>query len=222
MAFAAVQTTAQTATSGNVINRAITATGAGNLVVVHCKIGGTSESLTSVTDTNGNTFVVLSPVTDPSNTYRLFQAYGVQVVGGSTNIQLSFSGAVAAKRAGCDEYSGGAASNAAVFDASTTGSGTGTSLSASTLSPAASGELIVASLASKNARTWTAGTDYTIYNGSGSITVRSQYRLSGTASETGPASIDSSDDWAEILTAFKPPAAGGTTWPGYQSPFGWR
>lgn len=212
MAFAQVQTSTQTNSSASSVNTSLSATTAGNLVVVHIRLGGVSETCTGVSDNAGNTYVLSSALTVDVG-FRMYQAYAVQTSGGATTVTATFSGASSVKRVGADEYSGGESSNAAIFDASTTGSDatfTSSAIAASTLTAAASGELFVGTLASNNDQTFTAGTGFTLYNTSASaIRLRSHYKLSGGASETGPATLGSATSWGEILTAFKPASGGG-------------
>ena len=212
-AFAAVQTSSQTVT-GSVTSATITlaATSVNNLVVVHIFLLTAAITVTSVTDNGSNTYEVGSALAHPAGV-NVYQAYGVQTTS-STTVTINFSGTTSVRR-GADEYSGftggGAINNANVFDVKSTGTGTGTALSVSTFTPAASGELVVASGFLTSGRTWTAGAGYTLYNGSNPIGMRSQYNLSATTSETAPFTISSSTDWGEIATAFKVPASSANT-----------
>lgn len=203
MAFSQVQTVTQAGTTGNTQNLTISATSVNNLVVVTITLRDITETCTSVTDDKGNTYV-LSPVV--TNVWRLYQAYGMQVTGGTTVITVNYSSTTVFKQYAVDEYSGftAGATNSTVFDTSQTGSSNSTSLAVSTLTPAATGELIVASMCADNVVAFTAGTNYTKYaTYPTQETFMSEYRLSSASSETAPATIASSLDWAEIATAFK-------------------
>lgn len=203
MAFALVQSPTQVVTTATSISITTAATGAGNLVVVYVRLSSNADTCTSVTDNVGNTYVLGTAV---DNTIRQYVAYGVQVTGGATSITANFSGATVAHRIGVDEFSGGASTNAAVYDTTTSGTGTtGTSLAASTLTPSATGNLIVSIGTCTPAKTWTAGSGYTLSSGTGSGLMRSQYKLSGGASETAPMTISSAGTaWIEIAVSFKP------------------
>jgi hypothetical protein len=184
----------------------MSATGAGNLVVVHIRTSN-GNNVSSVTDDQGNTYVVggASSLGDAGPSI-VYQAYGVQVTGGVTTVTVNFSVSTSA-RAGADEYSGGATTNAAIADAFLAGAKTtGTNVS-TTLNPAANGELVVATIGLLAARTYTAGTNYTMYNGTGSVTIRSMYNLNATTSETAPCTLSTSTDWVEVTRAYKPLAA---------------
>lgn len=200
MAFLQVQTSAQVSGTSNPLDILINPTTQGNIVVVN--IAG-SIIVTSVTDDVGNVYALAGTLTNVS--LRTYQYYAVQVIGGATVIHINNSTNVGAT-AGADEYSGNAATNAAAFDVMTFGGGaSGTSLIAPTLTPAATGELIVETGGLSLAKTWTNGVGYTNYNGNGSepTQVRSQYKLSGGASEIGDWTIDTSARWSVILVAYK-------------------
>lgn len=207
MAFAQVQTAAQVVHTGTTaVALTMSATGAGNLVVVHIRISDATTT-PAVTDDKGNAYVVSAPVVNGS--VSLFQAYGVQVTGGVTTVSVTPS-ASNTMRCGADEYSGGKTTNATVFDVTKTGTGTSTSLAVSTLTPAATGELIVGSYAVVGTPTWTNGTNYVLYSG-GTTNTRSQYRLSSGASETAPVTISGgSVAWNAIASAFIPLGASST------------
>ena len=218
MAFAAVQASAEaTGTTGNLtVAITVTSTGAGNLVVVMVRLSNTTDTCSGVSDSAGNTYALLGPFDSGSNP-RVYMAYGVQTTGGATTVTASTPGGTATKRCFAVEFSGGASTNAAVFDVSTKGSGTTeTSLSVSTLTPAATGELIVAFVSTQSSATgksWTAGSGYTLYGGgSGSQTVRGEYNLSSGSSETAPITLNAAGtNWVEIAAAFKPSGGGGPT-----------
>lgn len=204
MAFALVQgPVGANDTVGTATTVTITiSTGAGNLVVVHVRVTGTGNTCTGVSDSAGNAYALIGPV---DNTNRLYLAYGVQVTG-ATTVTASFTGANATKQLIASEYSGGAATNAAIFDASGTGTGTSTTPAVSTITTAASGELIVSVAHAPTApSSWAAGSGFTII-GAGARD-RVEYKPSGGASETCPWTLGSSVAWAAIGAAFKPASA---------------
>jgi len=179
-----------------------------NLAVVSIYINNnTTTTVTSVTDNASNTYVVSSPVTSSgSPSFRIYQAYGVQVNSGVTSVTVTLSDAdpnyvlVAV-----DEYSGCETTNATVIDASSSGTGTSTSPSVSTLTTAATGELIVATVGTQfTSAVSAAGSGYTLYGiADGETRMRSMYKLSGAATETAPATLSGSADWGEIAIAYK-------------------
>lgn len=201
MAFALVQAVTQiTGTAQNPI-LTITSTGAGNVVIVHIAFANGIATVSSVTDNASNTYATGSVFRSGVNS--AYQAYGVQVSGGNTQVTINFSTSVSYVIY-AEEYSGGASTNAAINDNSTTGTGSSTSLAVSTLTTAATGELIVSTGGVASNRTWTQGSGFTL-NGSGARTSSSQYKLSGAASETAPMTISGSNTtWIEIARAYKP------------------
>jgi hypothetical protein len=208
MAFSATQTSTPVQSAAAAVAVTLSATTVGNIVVMSIYITPNSETCSSVTDNQGNTYVVEAAVDSPGGE-RLYQCYGVQVVGGATTVTANFSGAVATKRVFADEYGfDGFAwtSNATAFDASTTGNGTGSTCTVSTLTTLRTAELIVATFIKDTANDWTAGTNYTKYGGgAGSVKNGSEYRLSGAATETAPVEIGASYTWAERAVAFRSP-----------------
>lgn len=185
-------------------------TTAGNLVVISITLLTAARTVTGITDDGGNTYVVGSNV---DNTIRIYQAYGVQ--SSSANcVMVSLSGS-AQFRVGQDEYSGLASTNAAVYDQRATGTGSGTAMATSTLTPSCTGILIVASGGvSGGFTTWTAGSGYTNFSAAGtSAYLQSQYKLSGAATETAEWTLGASRTWAEIVTSYKTSApCGGTNY----------
>jgi hypothetical protein len=223
-AWSAIQTATQVTGNTTTANLTLTSTTAGNLVVVYGRCLS-SETLNSVTDSAGNTYAIIGPIT---NSTRFYMAYGVQTTGGTTTVTLTFS-AAGSKRTGADEYhssNGSLASNAAAFDATTSGTGTGTAAATSTLTPAATGELIIGATAVGVAATMTAGTGFTAYSGGGSTAVTSEYKLSGAATETAPMTISTSAAWVDIAAAFKEPSVSlvktrnGLSWASVKSMYG--
>lgn len=212
--FAAVQTTGNSDNLVNSVAVTMTSTGINNLVIIGIYLNNNiTTTVTSVTDDKGNTYVVSAALDNSSGflPYRVYQAYGVQVTGGVTTVTVNLSNSLVNNiLVIADEYSGGKTTNATVFNSSTTGQGTGTSLSVSTLT-ATTGGLIVAFICRDptSSGTLAAGTGYTIYGynpseGSGASRSRTQYKLSGAATETAPANLDASGSWSEIATAFIP------------------
>lgn len=211
MAFALVQSPTQVTGTAASVSVTVAATGAGNLVVIYASPASTSTTLTSVTDNVGNAYVVSSALDNTPN-LRIYMAYGVQVTGGATAITTNWSNGTETKRVGLDEFSGGASNNTNAFDTSSTGTGTtSTATSVASFTPAGNGELIVAMIKASPQRSITAGTNFTISSGTSTTTVRSEYRLSSSGSETAPGTLASAPTvWGEIAMAFKP-ASGGST-----------
>lgn len=215
MAFLFVQTK-QNATGGasSLVITLTSAATVGNLLVINMKFGGVSVSTPTVTDNSGtpNTYALaVGPIDEPiASDFRCFQFYGVQVTGGATTVTISWTGTFAA-RIVVDEFSGGATTNATVFDQATSGNGSGTSASVPSFSPTTTGELISAGVAFNGATSITAGTDYTL--ATNQTNQSSEYRLSSAASETAPMSWTGTLRWVETAGAYNSPST--STFPGY-------
>lgn len=200
MAFAFVQTAtnANSSTTSLVLTLS-TPAAVNDLIVINMKFAADPVTI-SVTDNSAvpNTYAQAIVATGPGIWANQF--YGVQKTGGATTITVSWPG-VLATRMIADEFSGGATTNATVFDVATSNFGSSTSGSG-TLSPAASGELISAGYLLTSGGTFTAGTGYTTSttNTDGSA----EYNLSGTTSETMPASWTNSANWVLVAGAYKP------------------
>lgn len=208
MAAAAVQT-ANNGSGGTTVVVTVSSTAANSLLVVSIWGG---YAVTSVTDNQSSSYTIIGPVsTGGGGSMLLSQAYAI-CAAGVTSVTIT-QGTASNKGACVDEYSG--IDTGDPYDVHATNSGTGTSLSVS-LTPAAAGKLIVASLGGYAATTsaWTAGSGYTLY-GTNTLSglyelLRSQYRLSGTTSETAPATVSYAfeEGWAEIATSFNVAAIG--------------
>lgn len=214
-AFGAVQTAGTGSSGASSLSITVSSTTLNNIVVVSIAAQGTTN-VTSVTDNQSNSYVRIgSGVGISSGSFIVYQYVGAQSTGGATSITVNFASSVSVT-ACADEYSGfgggGTITSTSVQDATTSGSGSGTSLSVSTLTPSATGNLVVASLCAYAANSYTAGTGYTIYGTGGSaigfVVVRSEYKLSSAATETAPATVAYAVDlgWAEIATSYKIPA----------------
>lgn len=209
-AFSLVQNQLSNSGSGTTVVVTSSATVAGNLIVGCIQMGGVTETCSSVTDDKSNTYVVQAAV-DSGGIVRGYQFYGVQTTGGTTSITANFSGSSVSKIVNLSEFSGNDTTNGLTFDATTTGSGSSSSLSCSTLTPAASGELVVASYWIFGAQFWTAGARFVACNGfSASLKLGSQYILSCGATETGPCTLDFSQAYGGRITSFKAKAETGS------------
>jgi hypothetical protein len=204
MAFAAVQAPTKTFLSGTSKILTISSSGIYGLLIVHVNIlVGLSETITSITDNKGNTYVISSALTQPDS--RCYLAYTVDLVGGVTSITVNFSSSVTAVF-GVNEFSGGKKTNATVIDGSTSGQSSGYTSNASvpSFTPSADGNLIVCLLCSGDGRTITPGAGYTQYSSEAFQALYSMYKLSSSGSETGPATYSDTTQWSEFLFSFNP------------------
>lgn len=198
-----------TQTSGSAVTSlpvTVTAVPIGALVVVSLKFTSSVTGV-SVTDSAGNTYLKAFGPSSNGTANTVYQFYGVATSGGSTTVTPSWTSS-AALRVTVEQFSGGMSSNATVFDTtiSTSAFGTGTS-SAASIAPTAAGELIVASIGlASGAASITVGSGYSF--GTSQISLTTEYKLSGTTSETAPLSWTNSLTWAEIAAAYIAAPAG--------------
>ena len=192
MAFALVQTGTAGGGTGSV-SVTMASTGLKNLVVVTIIVQGTSDTLSTLTDNQGNTYEITTVV---ERYFRIYQCYGVQITSGATSITATFSGSSNTHRIQASEFSGfgASATNANVYDNTSTGTGgpgTSSNASVTAFAPSASGNLVVASYTLNNQGIvpgWVAGINYTL--AFDVLRVFGQvYRLSSGTSETAPASM---------------------------------
>lgn len=174
-----------------------------NLVIVNIKFATLTPSGVSVTDNASipNTYASVGVTASGGGATAVYQFYGVQVTAGATTVTASWTGN-ATVRITVDEYSGGALTNATVFDQATTASATSTSVAVGAFSPASTGELICASAALTLTTAVAAGTGYTLSQNNTSQAV--EYKLSSGASETAPMTLTGATaSWAEVVGAYK-------------------
>lgn len=203
MGFAAVRTNAVGVkdTPGTSYVYPVTATIINNLLVVHIDAAFGSVDVTSVTDNQGNAYVLSSKVVGPDG-QRAYMAYGVQVTGGATSVTINLSGSndgyviVAA-----DEFSGGKTTNALIFD-QTSSNVSGGSTNNVTSFALSAGELVIGSVTSFSGGPFAAGTGYTRYVNDDSWGIYSQYKLSSGTLESSPCTPSGASTL--IVAAFKP------------------
>jgi len=208
-AAAAVQTANNTSDgSGNTVSVTISSTASNSLLVVSFWMLA-ANTVSTVADNQSSSYTIIGPVSSGGDaTLKIYQAYAM-CGSGVTSVTITGSAGTYIIGACVDEYSGIDAGDP--YDVHATANGTGTSASVS-LTPAASGKLIVASLGGYAVSSWAAGSGYTIYGNTDYSTLhilRSQYKLSSSASETAPATATYlfDNEWAEIATSFNLTAA---------------
>lgn len=200
MAFLHAHAATTASGTGLTVGITVSAVTAGNVVVL-----GTIRAVNTITDSSvtdnastPNTYAKSAGPIDNGTTRRVTQWYGIATTGGATIVTLTQSTSGTSVTLACDEFSGNAFTNALVFDKVATNTGSGTALSAS-IAPTRAGELIVAS-GSAPGGALAAGTNYVLGSNNGN-TSGNWYRLSGTTSETAPATATTSA-WVEIVSAF--------------------
>lgn len=198
MAFSFVHDTQTSGTSLSSITITIPSVAQGNLLVVSLK---TTVAITgiSVTDNASVPNTYASAVNAESGTNNMHLLYGVAVTGGATSVTASWTG-VGNVRITVDEYSGGMQTNATVFDVANSGTGLAVTSSSVSLTPTNNGELIVGALSTSAGSSIVAGSGYTLANNNSSNAT--EYKLSGTTSESVAYSWTTSSAYAQCAAAF--------------------
>lgn len=209
MAFAHVNSTQGSGTGS--ITVTIPTTSVNNLVVLTIRVLSPTATINSVIDnaSTPNLYTkAIGPIVSSELSQRVSQYYGVQVAGGVTQITIAVS-ASPNVRVNVDEFSGNALTNSSVFDTAGSNIDGGTATTSASLSqaltPVNAGELIVAGLgpaSGGNLGTVTQGTGYTIATGQTNLS--SEYKLSGTTSETAPISWQNNNKWVLVAGAYLP------------------
>lgn len=205
MAFSFVQTqhNLQSPAALTNVTTPVTPYTQGSLVILTIRIITTSNVVSSITDTAGNTYALAAGPVDTATPMRMWQYYGVQVTGGATSITVTFDGSITS-RVVADEFIGGRPTNTTVFDASSTGlSSGGQNASAVTaFPPTMRGELVAAGLGfGSGATAITAGAGYVMANNTQTV-IASMYRLASSQSETAPATWTTSNAYTEVAGAY--------------------
>lgn len=177
---------------------------AGNMLVVGVYTAFGTVSVSSISNTAGDTFTLctgskLAPDEviewwhTPSSAGSAVDVITVTLTGARNASIVSF------------EVSGQASSSP--FETAATGSATGTSVTSASFSPAASGNLNLAyhSVIDGTAGAWTAGTGYTLSAHETANNIRSEYRIGAPAgAQTASATFASSQALKISVVSFKP------------------
>lgn len=173
-----------------------TSANAGNLIVVAVKVP--FQTVTSVTDSYGNTYTQIGRAA--SGTSYLYMHYTYS--GGTVStVTVNLSGSTGV-RTTVDIFNG---TDSSPLDTFATNNGTSSSPSVN-LTPGESGNLIVGAVASITApSSVSAGSGYT--GGTLNVNASTEYKLSGSNSETAPFTFGNSQTWYAIAASFKPASA---------------
>ena len=183
---------------------------AGNFIAVAIRGGLSSAQVFSVSDSNANTYKKAAQVGYPGSavTSAIYYAENIKAGANTITVTMSVSGPL---RFDTLEYSNVATSNS--LDVTAVGTATSASPATSSVNTAVNGELLIATVGTTNAATFTAGTGYNIRDfvpvepNSKHISEDQIQSAAGAASAS--ASLAASDSWGAVLAAFKPASGGG-------------
>ncbi len=179
---------------------------AGNWIGVAIRAGNSSSQVFTVTDSNGNSYQQGAQLGLTANSLTVAIYYAENIKGGVNTVTVSdtVSGPL---RIAILEYSGIAISSS--LDATAMGQGTSTAPNSGNLTTAASGDLLLAAIATINSGSFTAGSGYTIEDfvpaepSTKLITEDQIQAASGTVS--AGTTLGTSDNWGAVLVAVKAP-----------------
>jgi uncharacterized membrane protein len=182
--------------------------------LITCEVTFGAGTLVSVADNQNGTYAAGIPVHYNSTLTQWFGIYYKEnVAGGPTSVTLTTSQASAYSAIACQAWKGVAASNsldssfAQLQDAVSTPNPT----TGSNKTPSENGELIVAAVGLHTAGTPTAGANYTLIDGASTTQWWPEYWIQTAATGTNGPYTWPSDNWTDMMAAFKPPAIGSFT-----------
>lgn len=186
----------------------------GNLLLVALRLGNTTHTFTSVTDSVGTTYTQVatgSPQTVATD-HKLYLLWGVAAGSGANTVTVNGSG-FGTNRLTITEYSG---NHATPFDVSAGAGGVATSaVSSGNLTTGTADDLLFACMSDSNGvATITAGSGYTKRNDIGAKLADEDQGISAgvaTGTYAGTFTLSVADDWGCIAAAFKPSTGGGAT-----------
>src|SRR5205807_2633403 len=108
---------------------------------------------------------------------------------------------------------------AAPLDQTTSAPGSGTAPTSGSVTTTAANELLFGMGSSANARTWTAGTGYTLRQAPAGKLETADRIVAATGSFSASASLSAADDWTAIIVTFKTWATGSSPSPAAQPTF---
>src|SRR5216684_3941665 len=177
---------------------------AGNLIAVCVRGGLSSSQVFTVVDSNGNTYRQASQIGFTTSAVTLAISYAENIKGGANTVTASetVSGPL---RLAILEYSGVAVANS--LDASVSATGIGSAANSGNLNTTASGDLLLGTIATADAATFTAGSGYTLRDfvpaqPNTKLVTEDQVQTTAGSASAG-ASLAASGNWGVVLAAFK-------------------
>jgi hypothetical protein len=180
--------------------------GAGNWIAVCIRAGGSNAQVITVSDNNGNTYrqAFQLGLTSSGVTSAIYYAENIHAGANTVTVSDSISGGPL--RFAILEYSGVAASNS--LDAvPVTAQGTSTTPATGSFTTGAGGDLLLATVFTVNAATFTAGSGYSIQElvpGAPNTKLIAEDRIQSTAgTASASATLAASDNWGAGLIAVR-------------------
>jgi hypothetical protein len=184
-------------------------TTAGNWIGVAIRAGQTGQTFT-VTDNRGNVYRKAVQLNETTDVTTLAIYYAENITGGATTVTVADTLSGGTLRFAILEYAGIAQTSS--FDAAAAAQGSSSSPSSGAATTTAAGDLVIAVLSSANARTFTAGTGWTIQDrvpAAPNTKLAVEDQIKTTAGQaTATATLSSSDIWGAAVAAFRAAASG--------------
>src|SRR6267142_860006 len=184
-------------------------TTAGNLIAVCIRGGLSSSQVFTVVDSNGNTYRQASQIGFTASAVTVAIYYAENIKGGANTVTVSqtVSGPL---RLAILEYSGIAVANS--LDASIAATGVGTAANSGSVTTTVNGDLLISTVGTADAATFTAGSSYTLRDfvpAQPNTKLVTEDQVQATAGSTSATtSLAAPGNWGAVLAAFK--ASGGT------------
>lgn len=213
MSLAFVQaTSAHNDGSAASISAPAISTTTGNLIVVAVR-SNAGISVTSVTDTAGNTYTLIDTQIAPIYNSPLTMFYAKNITGNASNVvTANFSGSVNYRGISVQEISGADTTNP--FDVSAKGSANGPDVTTGSFTTTVADTIVVCGMTPEAVgESYTPGSGYTIPSGATSDYTTSQYQIFSSiqSSATASCSTGNTNGKAIIAAAFKMAGGGSDT-----------
>jgi hypothetical protein len=175
---------------------------AGNLLAVGIRGGANSLTVSSVTDTAGNTFTQCpSARSNTTNMTDIWYAKNT-TANASDVVTVTYSGSATFQGVIAEQFVG--LNTTSPQDTSANGHATGTSVTSGSFTPAGAGEIAVVVASPSSGAAWTNGTGYTLQTNSGTSNVQTETGYIGTGAQTASINIASSNNMDLSVCVFKP------------------
>lgn len=173
----------------------------GNLLVAAIRGGNNSLTVSTVTDTAGNTFTQCpSARSNTSNMTDIW--YAKNITGHASDVvTVNYSGGATFQGVIAMQFVG--LSTTSPQDTSANGHATGTSVTSGSFTPAGAGEVAVVVASPSSGAAWTAGTGYGLQTNSGTSNVQTEIGYIGTGSQTASINIVGSNNLDLSVCVFK-------------------
>lgn len=180
-------------------------TAAGSLLVAFTRVGSTTDGVTGLTDTQGNTWVLGGSQVQTTDVHKLWCHYAKNTVGGANTVTANIAGTGATIRFCILEISG--ADLVTPLDGIAGGQNNGTTLTGGSVTNTQVNVILVGAGSTGGNVTFTAGSGYTVRTvaptaGTSRLGVETQV-VGSITSYASTLTIGTGQDWAALTVIFK-------------------